>query len=315
MRYVLLGLIVTTTFFGQTVADPYRWLEDANSPRTQLWIDAHNAQAERIIDAYSGNKRIAARIGALELTGAQQFDPQISGNTLFYMREVPPQPQPVLMAQPSSGGSPRLVVDPAAFGSAVSIDFYWPSPSGRYVAIGTAQGGAESTTIRVVSSIGDRKFTDALGPAGGGTTGPALAWDASDNGFTYARLPANGSQFGIKLYHHVLGTPQSQDALELGEVSPIAEPQLITSDDARSATALIDFGDGSFHRVYVRSGSTWKEVVRPEALSTAHFRATFLCSSRPRDLRAGESSRYSTVERCRRSFRSRTPGRFIRSIP
>ena len=152
VRY-LATLTIATTLFGQSVSDPYRYLEDAHSARTQQWIDAQNTQAERIIDAYSGNARIARRVAELSLTGARQFDAQLAGNTLFFMREVPPQPQPVLVAQSWPQGTPRVVLDPATLGPAVSIDFVWPSPNGRLLAVGIASGGSESTSIRVARNV------------------------------------------------------------------------------------------------------------------------------------------------------------------
>ncbi|HLI97588.1 MAG TPA: prolyl oligopeptidase family serine peptidase, partial [Candidatus Baltobacteraceae bacterium] len=257
-------LAATAVFFGQTVSDPYRYLENATSARTQAWIDAQNARAERVLDAYSGNARIVRRVQQLALTGVQQSDAHISGNMLFYVRETPPQPQPLLVAQPWPSGTPRVLLDPARIGQAVSIDFVWPAPNGRLVAIATSSGGSESATIRVVDSSG-RLLSEALGPAGGGTTGPALAWDADSRGFTYGRLPANGSQFGIQLYHHVIGAPQTADRLLLGAISPIAEYQLLTSSDARQAAALVNFGDGSFARVYQRVSQVWRPAVGVQA--------------------------------------------------
>lgn len=256
-------LAVTALFFGQSVADPYRYLENAHSTRTQAWISAQNARAERIINAYAGNDPIVARVKALALTGVQQSQPQIAGGTLLFMREIPPQPQPVLVAQPWPNGTPHVVLDPAKIGSDVSIDFVWPAPNGRVLALATSSGGSESATIRIVDTSG-KIHSDALGPAGGGTTGPAVAWDADSRGFTYGRLPANGSQFGIKLYHHIVGT-ESRDTLVLAAISPIAEYTLLTSTGARTAAALVHFGDGAFDRVYRRNPKTWSPAVGPQA--------------------------------------------------
>ena len=264
MRLLAL-LAVTTLAFGQSVPDPYRYLEDAGSARTQQWIDAQNVKADRALGAYTGGAQLARRVRQLAHTGEQRYGAQLAGKTLFFMRETPPQPQPVLVAQDWPQGTPRVLLDPAALGPAVSIDFVWPSPDGRLLAIGTSSGGSESTTIRVLDVSGAHIYGEALGPAGGGTTDPVVAWDADGRAFTYGRLPAGGSQFGIKLYHHVVGTAQSSDALSLDAISPIAEYQLVTSPGARQAAALVKFGDGSFYRVYRRDGATWRSIAGAQA--------------------------------------------------
>ncbi len=265
MSFVALLLVVATVFFGRTVADPYRSLEDARSAQTQAWIDTQNAHADRVLGSYANAPLIAKRVAALARSGSQQYGAQLHGDTLFFMRETPPQPQPVLVAQHWPTGTPRVIVDPSALGSGVSIDEVWPSPSGAYVAIGTAVGGAESTTIRIYDLRRRRFLPEVLGPAGGGTTNPVVAWEHDERAFTYGRLPANGSQFGIALYHHVLGTTQAADTLARAAISPIAEYQLHTSDDARRAAALVQFGDGSPYRVYLRNAGRWKPIVGPAA--------------------------------------------------
>lgn len=254
-----------TMIFGQTVSDPYRWLENANSPRTQQWIDAQNARAEGVLAKYGGRKDLVDRVRQLALTGPQQFSPQLAGGTLFFMRETPPQPQPLLMASAWPSGTPRVIADPSRFGATASIDYVWPSPSGRYVAIGVSQAGSESATIHVLDTRTSHWFDESLAPCGGGTTSPSVAWDGNERSFTYTRLPSNGSQFGIKLYHHTLGTPQSSDTLALDAISPIAEYDLMTSSDAREGAALVQFGDGSTYRVYARNGKQWKSLIGPSA--------------------------------------------------
>ena len=169
---------VTETYFGTTVQDPYRWLEDADAPAVKQWIAAQNAYTEKVMDGFKDAKAIARRVGELALTSTQQFDPEIVGSTLFYMRQTPPQPQPVLVAQAWPNGKAKVLVDPNAAHGNVAITGYWPSPDGKYVTYGISEGGNEETTVRFIEVATGKTLPDALPRAGGGTTPQALVWDA-----------------------------------------------------------------------------------------------------------------------------------------
>jgi prolyl oligopeptidase len=136
---------------------------------------------------------IIKRVGQLALTSTQRSNPQIVANVLFYMRQTPPQPQPVLVAEAWPNGESKVIVDTNATRGDTAITDYWPSPDGTRVAYGTAEGGTESTTIHFVEVSSGRVMLDALPHAGGGTTPQSLAWDADGNGVTYVRLPLPGS--------------------------------------------------------------------------------------------------------------------------
>lgn len=260
---------VVTVMHGVRVHDPYRWLEDAGSPKVHAWIDAQNAYTDQVMGQFKDAAAITQRVRQLAITGTQQYAPQLVDGTLFFMREQPPQAQPVLVAQVWPHGRQRVLVDTNPTGGHVAIQEVWPSPSGRYVAYGTSANGSEATTIHVVDVKTGRILPDALTHAGGGTTGPVVAWDAGERGFTYGRLPP-GSQFGISLYHHVLGTPQASDRPEFGQgLSPVAEYQLLSSPHAHETAALVQFGDGTPYRVYLRTGEAWRRVLGPRAGITA----------------------------------------------
>lgn len=251
---------VVTVMHGVTVHDPYRWLEAAGSPKVRDWIGAQNAYADSVMGQFKDAAAITERVRQLAITGAQQYAPQLVHGTLFFMRETPPQAQPVLVAQAWPDGPQRVLVDTNPGGGHVAIQEVWPSPSGQYVAYGTSANGSEATTIHVVNAVTGKVLPDALPDAGGGTTGPVVAWDSDERGLTYGRLP-HGSPFGISLYHHVLGAPQSSDRPEFGQgLSPIAEYQLLTSPDAKEAAALVQFGDATPSRVYLRSRQKWRPV-------------------------------------------------------
>ena len=260
---------VVAVMHGVTVHDPYRWLENARSPKVLAWIDAQNAYADSVMGQFKDAGSITERVRQLAITSTNQYEPQLVNGTLFFMRDTPPQAQPVLVAQAWPAGPQRVLVDTNPSGGHVAIQEVWPSPSGRYVAYGTSANGSEATTIHVVSPATGKTLADALVDAGGGTTNSAVAWDENERGFTYARLP-HGSPFGASLYHHVLGTPQSSDRPEFGQgLSPITEYELFTSPDAKEAAALVQFGDATPYLVYLRSHQKWRRVFGPDEGVTA----------------------------------------------
>jgi prolyl oligopeptidase len=40
---------VIDTIHGVAITDPYRWLEDQNSPETRAWIDAQNVYTQKVL--------------------------------------------------------------------------------------------------------------------------------------------------------------------------------------------------------------------------------------------------------------------------
>lgn len=263
----------TEVFFGTTVSDPYRWLEDGAAPEVKQWIAVQNAYTERTMEGFKDARDIAARVGELALTSTQQSSPTIIGDTLFYLRQTPPQPQAELVAQAWPGGVARVLVDPNAAHRGAAITGYWPSPDGRHVAYGTAEGGDEQTTIHFVDAATGTTLPDALPHAGGGTTPQALVWDADGKGVTYVRLPLPGSvpdselQFNAALYHHALDSDATQDPVVFGKgLSKVAEYTLLGSADGGHAAALLHYGDGAPDAVYLRSGGgDWKLALGTEA--------------------------------------------------
>lgn len=262
---------VVDTYHGTAIHDPYRWLE-ADTADVKQWIEAQNAYADGIFDGFKDGKAIAARVGELALTSTQRSDPEIAGSTLFYMRQTPPQPQPVLVAEGWPDGKAVVLVDPNAAANGAAITGYWPSPDGRRVAFGTAEGGGELTTIHFVDAADGKVAADALPYAGGGETPQALIWDADGKGVTYVRLPLPGTvaadktQFNAALVHHALGTPASTDTIAFGkDLSPVAEYVLMTSTGGRYAAAFMHPGDGSPAALYLRTGSEWRQALGAEA--------------------------------------------------
>jgi prolyl oligopeptidase len=81
---------VVTVMHGVTVRDPYRWLEDARSPKVGAWIGAQNAYADSVMGQFKDAEAITDRVRQLAVTSTEQYSPRLVHGTLFFTRVTPP---------------------------------------------------------------------------------------------------------------------------------------------------------------------------------------------------------------------------------
>jgi prolyl oligopeptidase len=120
---------------GITVPDPYRWLEDAESPETVAWVQASNARTRAALDGRPGRDALVRRY--TELFGAGSAGaPAIRGGRLFSIDRWGDLEQAVLVVRDVHGDrvpAPRTLVDPHALTGdpTAALDWYSPSVDGR----------------------------------------------------------------------------------------------------------------------------------------------------------------------------------------
>jgi prolyl oligopeptidase len=264
---------ITTNYFGTTVSDPYRWLEDGSSAEVKDWINEQNSYSDRILSGFSEAGPLTKRINTLAVTSVERYSPTIVNGKLFFRQFTPPQAQPVIAYKTWPDGKINVLIDPNKGKNNMAITAFWPSPMGNFIAYGTAVGGNEATTIHIINVKTGRDLEETLPNAGGGATPIGLVWDANEKGFTYVRLPEPGTvpqselQFYASLYHHFLGHPVKDDKLVFGkDLSKVAEYTFIPSANAEHAAMFVHFGDGNPDFVYLRQGiDTWKQVIDTSA--------------------------------------------------
>ena len=261
-------------YHGVKVIDPYRWLEDSSSLEVQRWSDSQNSYARAYLDSLPDAAAIRARVSEIMLAKTYSFsDLKYVGGRLFFLKRQPPKQQPFLAAMtwPGDPSSAQVLVDPNELDprGGTSIDWYFPSPDGKLIAVSLSQGGSESGDVHLFEAATGRATGEIVPRAHGGTAGGSLSWAADGAGFFYSRYPRPGERpaadldFFTQVYFHKLGTPSKEDRYEIGKEFPrIAEIKLAT---AKSGHALVTMqhGDGGEFELYLRSpGGTWTQISR-----------------------------------------------------
>jgi prolyl oligopeptidase len=208
---------VVDDYFGTKVADPYRWMEDLDSPAVAAWVKAQNEVTSRYLASLPMRDRLKARL--TELWNYPRVNtPFIEAGHIFYRKNSGLQKQSPLFMRDTLDAAAKQVIDPNALwpDGNTSLAGTVPSPDGKLLAYMTSEGGADWQTIHVrdLASGSDRDDLVKWMRFSG------LAWTKDGQGFFYSRYPEppagkvlEAALSGQTLYYHRVGTPQSQDTL------------------------------------------------------------------------------------------------------
>ncbi|KQM19560.1 prolyl oligopeptidase family serine peptidase [Novosphingobium sp. Leaf2] len=209
---------VAETHFGETIADPYRWLEAdvRTAPDVADWVKRENTVTRQYLAQLPERQHFARRIKAF--MDYERFGmPVKAGKSYFYTRNTGLQNQAQLFVRTQLDGVPRLLLDPNMWASdgATALDAWEPSPGGRHLLYSVQDGGTDWRILRVLDVRTGAMLPDEIRWA----KFTALAW-VGDEGFLYSRFPqpVEGAAFQSRnynqaIYFHRLGTAQDRDEL------------------------------------------------------------------------------------------------------
>ena len=205
-------------YSGTKVADPYRWMEELDSPDTKAWVAAQNALTDSVVDDFPERAVIKQRLTELwnyPRTGL----PFKEANWYFFTKNDGLQNQSPLYVQDGPTGAPRVLFDPngLAKDGTVALAVISPSPDGKWLGYGLATGGSDWRELHLRDVATGRDAPDVVKWAK--FTG--MSWTHDSAGFFYSTYPApadgNPKVFtkleNRKLYYHRVGTPQAADIL------------------------------------------------------------------------------------------------------
>ena len=227
---------VSDNYLGTKVADPYRWLENLDSPQVQAWVKSENDISRPRLAELPARPWLKARL--TQLWNYERYEvPLKRGSRYFYLHNNGTQNQNVLQVIDSPDAAGRVLVDPndAREDATVSLADFTPDPGGNVVAYALSDGGTDWQVWHFKRVANGTDYPDELRF----TKFWGVSWARDGSGVYYSRYPALANGHGDDtgrpaVYFHQLGTPQDRDRL-VYEVTdhPTHVPTAHVTEDGR----------------------------------------------------------------------------------
>jgi len=203
-------------YHGTKVADPYRWLEDSDTPESKAWIEAQNKITFGYLERIPAREALKARM--TKIWDYERYgQPFKEGRRYFYSRNDGLQNQNVWYTVTSLDGEPKVLLDPNKLSAdgTVALGGLAISEDGNLMAYGLADSGSDWQEWKVRDVETGEDLPDLVK----WVKFAGASWTLDRKGFFYSRYDEpkeealKAPNYYHKLYYHRLGTPQSQDVL------------------------------------------------------------------------------------------------------
>jgi prolyl oligopeptidase len=247
--------VVADTLHGVVIEDPYRWLEDQESPETRSWIDQQNDYTQALLAMVPGRDRVRDELERLMRTEDIGI-PRHRNGRYFFERRLPQQDLTVIYMREGPAGEDRVLVDPHALNPdrSLSVNLMNVSDDGRLLVYGLRRGGEDETAVRILDVDTGEHLPDSL-PRG-------RYWDIEMTpdhaGFYYGVYEEGGD----RVYYHSFGAAMADDRMVFGEgYGPEIGIGIALSEDGRYLLLSVYHGSAARKtELYVRDLTAGGEI-------------------------------------------------------
>jgi len=292
-QYPIVGKkIVTDEYYGKKVIDEYRNLEDVNNPEIKNWVSQEQAFYTSKIDKISGKDSIVNAVRAynkIQKFGVTKF--KIVNGLIFY-KKVFPDNIKELIREDVDGKNRTTLFSTASLSRSTAtnynIDYFEPSPDGKYVAMGISSNGNEMSTIYTLNLSSKAIRPDSITRCPYGSPN----WLSDGSGFFYNQLndlPRNGDDIGmyensvVKL--HLVNTNPKNDRVIFSKLNrnlsldDIDFPFLMTIPASDKVAVVVYHGSNNYVSIYVTpitklladpATANWNLICQPKDKVTSY---------------------------------------------
>ncbi|RMD91799.1 MAG: S9 family peptidase, partial [Calditrichaeota bacterium] len=201
---------VREVLHGVEIVDPYRWLEDQNSPETRAWIDAQNAYTQSLLSDFPGREKLKKRLTELLKVDVINL-PYGRGGRYFFTRRTANQNLAVIYMRHGLHGKDEVLIDPHKLSSdfSRSVQIRDVSQDGNLLVYGIRHGGEDEVILRFYDVEKHQNLPDSLPRA----RYFSISITPDNQGIFYTRHEKKGP----RIYYHKIGSDYKKDRLIFGE--------------------------------------------------------------------------------------------------
>ena len=235
------------TYFGETLTDPYRWMENDKDPDWLPFLKGQNDHARAILDSLPERSSLLKRVQELSGDTVTTSRVQRAGGLIFFTQRTLGADNFKLFVR--QGRTDRVLVDPTKAGSAkghVSLDWWRASPDGRHVVYGLSKNGSEDSILHVLTVADGKELPERIAD----TEGANPQWLDDGSGFFYNQLTGKVGTpdrfLDSQARFHRLGSDVNHDPVLMKrgliagiDYEKIQAPTIYTSPGSRYAILLL----------------------------------------------------------------------------
>jgi prolyl oligopeptidase len=226
---------VTDEVSGHTLTDPYRWLEDQDSPETRAWIDSQMRYTQQYLSQVKIRPEIVKRLTELEHVETVGI-PIERNETYFYNKRLPDENQASIYIRKGLRGNDERLIDATKLSADqnTSVHINDVSKDAALLVYGVREGGADERTVHILDVPNRRELADVLPRAR--YSGVSLAPDSK--GLYYSKYELTGT---VVYFHHI-GSPVASDEVVFGKEykgETLGQMELISAEVTENGRYLL----------------------------------------------------------------------------
>ena len=208
----------TETYFGETIQDPYQWLEDLESPEVKDWFKAQSDYTNEVISKIPNRDILVTEMQNLDKIRKIKYSSMSErSGRYFFEKRLPGEETNKLYYRENIGSEDILLFDPQNYVKDIkyTLGSWIVSDDGKKILMGITESGKERQTLKVLN-VDDKTFYGENYAA----SYPMDWLPESNNSFMYRELQEEDvhkmeSTQNSKVKIHILGEDKSKDRVIL----------------------------------------------------------------------------------------------------